>query len=102
MSWPPGLDRNVICCGDLRAQVLARRVYCDSMRPDRRSATPAPESRPAVLIVDDVSDIRLVYRLMLEIDGFRVSEESDGRAALDRTARDTVDVVLADLYMPGS
>lgn len=62
---------------------------------------PVPNPRPVVLIVDDVPDVRLGYRMLLEADDFEVIEASDAQTALAFLGQRKVDVVLADLYMPG-
>jgi CheY-like chemotaxis protein len=54
-----------------------------------------------VLLVDDQSDVRLAYRLLLEAAGFVVLEASDGSDALARIEKHYVDVVVTDIYMPG-
>lgn len=54
-----------------------------------------------VLIVDDDEAIRLVARLGLELEGYRVDEAIDGHAALARLADDTFDLILLDMRMPG-
>lgn len=59
-------------------------------------------SRPSVLIVDDVDDIRASYRYVLEAYDFQVAEASDAETALRSLTRETPDVVLTDLYMPGA
>jgi two-component system, chemotaxis family, chemotaxis protein CheY len=54
-----------------------------------------------ILIVDDRPDVRLSLTYMLEALGYAVAEASDGAAALDVMAKQKIDVVLTDLYMPG-
>lgn len=57
---------------------------------------------PHVLVVDDESDFRLSLNLLLGLEGFRVSEASDGHDALaqiDGGLRP--DVILLDYRMPG-
>ena len=61
-----------------------------------------PTERPLVLVVDDVPDIRLAYRMMLEADEFRVTEAWNGASAIEILKKEKVDVVLTDLYMPGT
>ena len=57
--------------------------------------------RPVVLIVDDIGDVRLAFRLLLESAKFRVLEAADAYAALRCLRKEKVDLVLTDLYMPG-
>jgi CheY-like chemotaxis protein len=56
-----------------------------------------------VLLVDDLSDIRLVMRLLLEADGRAevVGEAADGAEAIRLTRELRPDAVVLDLRMPG-
>jgi type II secretory ATPase GspE/PulE/Tfp pilus assembly ATPase PilB-like protein/ActR/RegA family two-component response regulator len=56
---------------------------------------------PTVLLVDDDALVRTLARQLLERQGFRVLEESDGASALKTvmTAR-AVDLIVLDLQMP--
>jgi PAS domain S-box-containing protein len=70
------------------------------------SGAGAPEhpARPCVvLLVDDESNVRAVARRLLERDGYRVVEASNGRDAADVLGDVSVelDVLLTDLVMPG-
>ncbi len=55
-----------------------------------------------VLVVDDVAELRTLFRLMLESDGrFEVvGEASDGQEAADRARDLRPDVVTLDIAMP--
>jgi CheY-like chemotaxis protein len=53
-----------------------------------------------ILIVDDVEDVRLSLRGLLEAAGHEVDEATNGREALEVTARESFDLVLADIFMP--
>jgi CheY-like chemotaxis protein len=57
-------------------------------------------ARPLVLIVEDQSDIRLLYVEHLTTSGFDVIEASNGAEAIDHTSARLPDVVLMDLSMP--
>src|SRR5262245_55522248 len=59
------------------------------------------QARPVVLIVEDQSDVRLAYRLLLEANGFIVLEASQARAAMAVMQAHRVNAVLVDLYLPG-
>ena len=56
-----------------------------------------------VLLVDDLPDIRLVMRLLLEADGRAevVGEAADGAEAVRLTGELRPDAVVLDLRMPG-
>lgn len=56
-----------------------------------------------VLLVDDLSDIRLVMRLLLEADGRAevVGEAADGEEAVRLAGELHPDAVVLDLRMPG-
>jgi len=56
-----------------------------------------------VLLVDDLPDIRLVMRLLLEADGRAevVGEAADGREAVRLAGELRPDAVVLDLRMPG-
>jgi len=54
-----------------------------------------------ILIVDDDDNQRLLYRELLEEEGYDVVEAADGRAALARIGDTAPDVVVLDINMPG-
>lgn len=54
-----------------------------------------------VLIVEDDSDVRAMLRLLLEDDGYVVTEAADGETAIARTLAELPDLVLLDLRLPG-
>jgi CheY-like chemotaxis protein len=53
-----------------------------------------------ILIVEDNSTTRKLYRVALEAEGYRVLEACDGRAALELLARERPTLVLQDLVLP--
>jgi diguanylate cyclase (GGDEF)-like protein len=57
--------------------------------------------RPRLLIVDDVSDNRTILRRRFERRGFDVLEAETGFAALELIDKDSFDLVLLDIMMPG-
>ena len=56
--------------------------------------------RPLVLIVEDQSDLRLLYVEHLTTSGFDVIEAVNGAEAIDHTSAQLPDVVLMDLSLP--
>jgi len=53
-----------------------------------------------VLVVDDESAMRHLLRLVLEPEGYLVTEAGSGREALQRLEEEPFDVVLCDIRMP--
>ena len=56
---------------------------------------------PTVLVADDEAGVRESVGRALRREGFRVIAAEDGQAALDALRRGGVDLLLADLRMPG-
>ena len=54
-----------------------------------------------VLVVDDEEMILLNLAVFLEDDGFTVFSASSGEAALELLSRETVDVAIVDIRLPG-
>ena len=59
------------------------------------------ESGNKVLLVDDEAAMRHMLRLVLEKEGYRISEAGEGAEALRCLQEQTFDLVLCDLRMPG-
>lgn len=55
----------------------------------------------SILIIDDYADNRELLRLMLEPDGYLVSEARDGLEGLEMARDAPPDIALIDLSMPG-
>ena len=73
------------------------------MGDDRIGATGAaeePQDLPTVLVVDDEASIRELLALALEMEGYRVLQAADGKAALAVFAEEHVDLVTLDVMMP--
>jgi DNA-binding response OmpR family regulator len=58
-------------------------------------------SQPLILVVEDEPSIAEVTRLYLQRAGYRVQVLGDGNAALEFLARETPDLVVLDLMLPG-
>ena len=54
-----------------------------------------------VLVIDDEGPIRLLCRVNLEAAGMVVHEAADGVTGIDVARRETPDVILLDVMMPG-
>jgi CheY-like chemotaxis protein len=62
----------------------------------------APDTRPAVLVIDDEADIRDIISELLEPEGYQVFTAANGREALELLpALPRLCLVLLDLMMPG-
>jgi two-component system response regulator (stage 0 sporulation protein F) len=57
---------------------------------------------PDILIIDDEPLVRAVLRRILERHGYAVREAPDGRAGLTLWRHAPGDLVLTDLFMPGT
>jgi DNA-binding NtrC family response regulator len=69
-----------------------------------RSDTPkAPTLSPGqkILIIDDEAGIRDSLETLLTLEGFRVDLAPDGFTGLDQLTRNTYDLLLLDLALPG-
>ena len=56
---------------------------------------------PSVLVIDDESPIRLLCRVNLEADGFRVFEADNGLTGVEVARAELPDVIILDVMMPG-
>ena len=53
-----------------------------------------------ILIIDDEASLRHMLRLVLEREGYRISDASNGLEALARLDREPFDLILCDVRMP--
>ena len=54
-----------------------------------------------ILVIDDELDIRDTLKLILEYEGYEVLSAPSGQEGLIRVERDSPDLVLLDVKMPG-
>ncbi|OLP17095.1 hypothetical protein BST81_17210 [Leptolyngbya sp. 'hensonii'] len=59
------------------------------------------EETPLILIADDDETIRVLLRRVMEQEGYRVAEASDGTTCLESFARLQPNIILLDARMPG-
>ena len=62
----------------------------------------APESRPTILLVEDFDDTRLMMRLWLLKNGYRVVEARNGEEAIRLARAELPDLIIMDVMMPGT
>lgn len=63
-------------------------------------AAEAPDEVRVLLVEDDPS-VAQMYKLKLELDGYRVDVAPDGEVALEMARRTTPDIVFLDIRLPG-
>jgi CheY-like chemotaxis protein len=63
------------------------------------AAEVAPDELRVLLVEDDPS-VAQIYRLKLELDGYRVDVAPDGEAALEMARRTRPDIVFLDIRLP--
>ena len=56
---------------------------------------------PSILVVDDEPGVRSALSGVLRDEGYEVEAVDSGEACLDRLARQAVDVVVLDIWLPG-
>jgi two-component system, cell cycle response regulator DivK len=60
-----------------------------------------PLARTLILVADDDEDTRVMFRTMLELQGYRVIEAADGEKAVQIAERARPDLILMDTTLPG-
>lgn len=82
---------------DIRAPASEPPVF--QTVPD--TAEESPEESLRILVVDDLDANREIVRALLEATGQQVHEASGGAQAVSLAVRQTFDLILMDLQMPG-
>ena len=54
-----------------------------------------------ILIVDDNLEIREIIHVLLGGEGFEIEEAGDGTEALDAIRKNSFDLIILDIMMPG-
>mgnify|MGYP002128510101 FL=1 len=58
-------------------------------------------SKAKILIVDDEAPMRFVIEHLLNSEGYKVFTAANGEIALELASRESFDLVMTDLIMPG-
>ena len=61
----------------------------------------APAARRTILLVEDFDDTRLMMKLWLAKNGYRVVEAETGEEAISLAQRELPDLIIMDAMMPG-
>ncbi len=56
--------------------------------------------QPSILVIDDDETIRLLFRAILEREGYRVVDAPDGNVGIKQYRKNPTDMVITDLIMP--
>ena len=76
-------------------------TWLQNQRTGRAGDSAQSEGRHRVLVVDDEEGIRDLLSRTLAMAEYDVETTSDGMSALDRLRNDGINLVIADLRMPG-
>lgn len=76
-------------------------AWLQSQRTSRSAEGTPAEGRHKVLVVDDEEGIRDLLSRTLAMAEYDVETTSDGVSALDRLRNDGINLIIADLRMPG-
>lgn len=79
----------------------ASRAQKPTETPSKNGAPAAQGPKRSILVVDDSPVFRRVIGLILEKNGFAVTEAADGEEALDQARSRAPDLVVMDIQMPG-
>lgn len=55
-----------------------------------------------ILIVDDSNEIRAIVKATLDTDSYKIYEASNGMKAVESAQKNRPDLIIMDLFMPGS
>jgi CheY-like chemotaxis protein len=67
---------------------------------DGQAATKSGEEDVRVLFVEDDHAVAQMYKLKLELDGYRVEVAGDGVRALEMARRNPPDIIFLDIRLP--
>ena len=67
---------------------------------DAGASLPATDSRPLILIVDDLPEMRFFKRFYLEDCGYRILEAENGRQGVEAAIREQPRLIVMNNLMP--
>ncbi|HEY6332267.1 MAG TPA: response regulator [Blastocatellia bacterium] len=73
-----------------------------NLDPAKQAAPALDSASRKILIVEDNLDSRLLLSKLLRLSGYDVSTACDGNAGYEQASRDTPDLIVTDVNMPGS
>jgi CheY-like chemotaxis protein len=62
---------------------------------------PSADAARTILLVEDFDDTRLMMRMWLTKNGYRVIEAENGEEAISTARRELPDLIIMDVMMPG-
>lgn len=74
-----------------------KRIRAESPAARHRLHSAAPVT---VLVVEDSADVRLMMRILLEMEGYRVIEAADGLSAVELAVTERPALIMMDLNLP--
>jgi CheY-like chemotaxis protein len=76
------------------------RISQVSLLPQNRLSAIPKNSGYLILIVDDLAEVRVLKKEILEWEGFRVIEAENGREGIEAAARERPRLILMNYLMP--
>ena len=59
------------------------------------------EKKALILVVEDNSIVRLMVQTILNVEGYRIIEATDGRSGINKALQEKPDLILMDILLPG-
>jgi two-component system, cell cycle response regulator DivK len=84
--------------GSRAPRLLLRKAPAPVAERGRKEAGISP--RRLALVIDDSTDTRELYALVLELDGYVVAQARDGQDGLQQARALIPDIIITDLTMP--
>jgi CheY-like chemotaxis protein len=83
--------------------VIFKGIFDETFLIDCRHAMEqeSVQNQKKLLVVDDEEHIRLLYKSELEDEGYQVILASDAREAVEIVDRESLDLIVLDIKMPG-